>query len=93
MTLLLTTQTDSRYELDPTNLRIRRLTGTHAPTVRQGPDGQWRSFTAVSDHVVGEPLVVVWRVREEDGVAECLITSPVTEVRDGVALDELTESV
>ncbi len=76
MTILLTTQSGSHYELEPEARRIRRVTSTHPPTTRQGRDGEWKSFAETSTPNEGESLVVVWRVRD-DGVSECLITSPV----------------
>ena len=79
MTTLLITESGSRYELEADTRRIRRVEGTHAPTSRQGRDGEWKPFTSVSTPQVGEALVVVWRIRE-GGVAECLITSPVAFV-------------
>lgn len=75
----ISTRSGSRYELDLVGGRIRRLAGTHDPTPRQGPDGEWRCYESVSDVAVGQPLVVVWRTGD-DGVAECTITSAVDAV-------------
>jgi hypothetical protein len=79
MSQTFTTHSGSRYELDPATSRIRRLSGSHDPTPRQGPDGAWRTYEALGPLEVGAQLVVVWRTGD-DGVAECTVTSPVATV-------------
>ncbi len=59
---------------------IRRLEGVNDPTPRQGPDGEWKTFSSISEIAIGLPVVINWRYNEEKGVDECTITSAVTEI-------------
>ncbi len=73
------TETGSRYELDAVCRQIRRLSGRHEPTPRQGKDGTWRRFEHVTTPVVpGETVDTVWRI--VDGIAEMTFTSRVVAV-------------
>jgi hypothetical protein len=72
------TVSGSTYELDTDAQRIRRLAGSHAPTARQGEDGEWRAYVTTSDLVVGAPLLIVWDV--EGDHAKCTMTSTVTVI-------------
>lgn len=76
------TETGSEYELNLTEKKIRRLTGTHGPTPRQGQDGEWRTFSAIGPEVpcLGQTLLIEWGVQNEDGSEQCTVTSPVTSV-------------
>ena len=85
-----TTDSGSTYELDRAGSRIRRLAGSHAPTHRQGPDHEWKSFEFAPDLEIGKSLVVCWRV--VNGIHQCLITSPVSSVNPGNVTDSTTDS-
>lgn len=64
---------NSLYEVDVEAQKVRRLAGLHAPTQRQGPDGEWKSYeslTVLSDR----RLLIQW-----EG-ARCTVTSPAREV-------------
>lgn len=54
------TVSGSAYEIDADRNRIRRLRGAHAPRARQGADGEWREYRAVSPVRVGEPVFIYW---------------------------------
>lgn len=43
-TTTFTTKGGSLYEIDPSLKRIRRVTGSHEPTGRQGNDGDWQDY-------------------------------------------------
>lgn len=58
-----TTSTGSRYEVDTDNSKIRRLGGTAEPTPRQGVDGTWRTYQAISHIAPGYAVLVVWEVQ------------------------------
>jgi hypothetical protein len=79
MTHLISTHSGSTYQLDAEAGRIRRLSGSHAPTERQGPDGEWRTFADCSDPAVGRQLVIVWST-DADGVARCTVTSTIVAI-------------
>lgn len=56
----------SVYEFDYENKQVRRLTGTNQPTLRQGKDGCWRSYSYVA--LAGTPkpfLVIVWSTEND----------------------------
>ena len=75
---VLSTESGSVYELDPGSRRVRRMHGTHAPTERQGTDGEWKEYQEAGTPTVGERLVIVWRT--VDGIAQCTTTSRVTGI-------------
>lgn len=64
----------STYEVDWTNLRVRRLEGQLAPTERQGEDGVWKDALRIGVGW-GNCLVFVWRIA--DGVAKSTVTSQI----------------
>jgi hypothetical protein len=64
----------STYEVDWTNLRVRRMEGQLNPTPRQGPVGEWQNALRIGVGW-GNCLVFVWRI--EDGVAKSTITSQI----------------
>lgn len=47
-----------------------------------GEEGEWRRYSDLSEVRVGEPVVVLWAMGEESGlaVARTTVTSPVREV-------------
>ncbi len=63
MTTIISTL-NSIYEIDKTNLRVRRLFGANAPTRRLPSDGLWSSCEAIDvAHLFGEDkesLVITW---------------------------------
>lgn len=56
MTLVNTT--NSTYEIDYQNQRIRRLSGVNEPTAHFSPDGEWKDFTEIASW--GSKLCVYW---------------------------------
>lgn len=96
-----TTQSGSVYEVDVTNKKIRRLSGTTDPTPRQGEDGEWKSyedFGSLTEILIGnkgkltigESAVIVWVQSEHaplsnDGGVKTTFTSPVMEIDEGSA--------
>jgi hypothetical protein len=78
MTTVVTTASGSIYELDTTRRRVRRVHGHHAPTDRQGHDGDWADYHAVNAPEVGRRLLIVWDV--EGVTAKATVTTPVVTV-------------
>ncbi len=76
------TTAHSRYEIDTTNRRVRRLASRHAPTQNQGWDSAWHSYADVRGWV-GEPLTIVWGYDEYDDelVARTTTTTPIRSLR------------
>lgn len=66
---------NSAYELDMPSLKIRRLSGRFDPTPRQGSDGEWKQFQAISVRTAGQPVLIVWETVE--GVGRSTLTSVV----------------
>ncbi len=58
-----TTETGSVYEVAPDRKQIRRLEGTHDPTPRQGPDGEWKEFISISQISIGSSVLIGWRIK------------------------------
>jgi hypothetical protein len=77
---------NSVYEIDWGNSRIRRNSGTNDPTPRQGNDGVWKSFASISQVILGENVLIVWRYvgTGDDEVAESTITSAVLSLGEWV---------
>jgi len=69
------TLSGSVYEVDHAKSRIRRITGTHAPTNSQGADGEWRPYHSALVEL-GIPAVVQWSMN----VPKYTVTSRVTEI-------------
>lgn len=69
---------NSTYEIDPANRRIRRLEGTNDPTARQGNDGDWKNYAAISSVTIGDPVVIVWQILDDR--AKGTNTSPVRQI-------------
>jgi hypothetical protein len=55
---------NSTYEIDQEHHCIRRLEGRNQPTPRQGADGEWKHYAAVSPIIVGLPVRILWTVSE-----------------------------
>lgn len=69
---------NSVYEIDYAHQRIRRLEGRNNPTPRQGVDGEWKRYAAISPLIVGLPVRIVWQIGET--VSEGTRLSPVREI-------------
>ena len=54
------TESGSTYELDEGASRIRRLQGKRPPRSRQGADGEWRTFLAISEVEAGRRVLISW---------------------------------
>ncbi len=54
------TMTRSVYELDEEQKLVRRVTGTRQPQPRQGFDGEWRPYEAVSPVKLGMGVCIEW---------------------------------
>jgi hypothetical protein len=68
---------NSLYEHDPANRRIRRLEGEGPPTKRT-TDG-WRDYAVIVVHV-GDSMIVAWGTNP-DGSLATTVTSPVLAMR------------
>lgn len=51
---------NSTYEVEHDLSRIRRLVGSSNPTPRQGKDGEWRTYEAISPIEIGTIVLIVW---------------------------------
>lgn len=82
--MIFKTVTDSLYEVDRENSRIRRVTGNREPTKRQGSDGEWREYENITDVGVGGPVLIHWKHAQPvvAGALPCTLTSPVKEIID-----------
>lgn len=72
------TETGSIYEVDESNNKIRRLEGSHDPTPRQGPDGEWKEYLRLSSIQIDKSVIIIWKM--EGLVAKTTITSHITEI-------------
>jgi len=70
------TESGSVYEVDHAKSRVRRISGTHAPTSSQGPDGEWREFH-IAFVELGYPAYFEWIPHSRKGT----ITSLVKEIQ------------
>jgi hypothetical protein len=52
------TESGSEYEVNTDKKEIRRLSGNADPTLRQGRDGDWKSYEDISEIVVGRSVIV-----------------------------------
>lgn len=66
----------STYIVDEENKKITRLESTHAPTPRQGEDGEWKEYTDL--HIFKSGVMIVWGY--DNGMARTTMTSPLTMV-------------
>jgi hypothetical protein len=55
-----TTVSGSVYEVNTDSKQIRRLNGAKDPTPRQGPDGQWRTYSDITPINVGSSVAIFW---------------------------------
>lgn len=82
---------NSCYEFDLPNYRVRRVEGTASPTDRFGADEEWRTFTEVSDFIVGESIIITW----PDGqpkLRDHTVTSTVLAIEEPWHYEELKTS-
>ena len=75
---MLFTTYNSTYEIDPEQARIRRLEGLNQPTPRQGADGDWKRYEAISAVTIGLCVTIIWRF--VDGVGQGTRTGPVQQI-------------
>lgn len=82
--LVYKTKSGSQYEVDLEGKKIRRLFGEVTPTERQGNDGEWKEFETISNIVIGNSVIIGWRLIGDAGsfVLQTTLTSPVTEIID-----------
>lgn len=73
---------NSTYEVDLNERRIRRLYGRFSPTDRQGGNGEWKSYTDITDPVVGCPVRIIWRYDTQGTIARITETSLVTKMEE-----------
>ena len=57
---------------------VRAFAGRRDPTPRQGSDGEWRQYQEISDIVIGQPVMIVWRF--VNGVMETTCLSSVQSI-------------
>lgn len=83
----------STYEVDLDEMKVRRLDSSHDPLPRQGADGEWKAYEAITAPMVGSPVLITWYTETEakpglvgiyevddvSGVGRCTLTSPVME--------------
>jgi hypothetical protein len=72
------TETNSLYEVDTKNAKVRRVTGAKPATVRMG-EQSWKKFMACNDPHVGENVVFVWNI-DDKGIAQTTMTSRVISI-------------
>lgn len=75
--------TNSAYETDPKNKKIRRLNGKNIASDRQGNDYEWKDYQDISFPTVGNEVVIVWSFEKDiDGSirAKSTITSAVVSI-------------
>lgn len=71
---------NSTYEVDCRERRIRRLEGSNRPTTRQGADGEWKRYLAISNISLGMPVIVFWRYADDGNLVEGTKTGPVRHI-------------
>lgn len=82
MKKLIETETGSFYELTDDGMKVRRLQGNANPTPRQGKDGEWKELVEPVKPALGDSMLLVWKVTNDEGVitAQTTITSRVVDV-------------
>lgn len=75
--MLIKTISGSTYEIIEEEKQIRRLYGTEKPTLRQGNDGEWKDYWALSfiENFNDKILIIFW-----DNAGKATMTSPITNV-------------
>jgi|HubBroStandDraft_2_1064218.scaffolds.fasta_scaffold150007_3 hypothetical protein len=76
------TETGSQYELDEEGMRLRRLSGKHAPTANQRQDEEWREYQSIAELSIGNSPLVVWgtEITDEGPMLRRTLISPVVRV-------------
>lgn len=59
-TMIFQTESQSVYEVNTDSKQIRRLDGIHDPLPRQGKDGEWKSYWAISPIKLNHSVVIAW---------------------------------
>jgi len=83
--MIFRTQSNSVYEVDFDNKKVRRINGVNEPTARQGKDGEWRKYA----HIVlkeNTPCYIVWEdkdtILKEYGYEESVSTTVTSIVKE-----------
>jgi hypothetical protein len=90
--MIFTTKSNSTYDIDIANKRIRRLNGNNEPQPRQGQDGEWKTYAAILPTIpqVGEILIIFWTKDaplfqgSDKNAKPCTITSAIESVSEGL---------
>lgn len=77
------TETGSIYKVDTENKKICRMYGVKDPTERQGQDGEWKDYYAISSIEVGRSVVICWELVGMV-VGKTTMTSLVVEVTEDI---------
>ncbi len=75
-----TSESGSVYEIDRERKLIRRLSGSHAPTERQGADGEWKKYADMEGLSLGDRLLIIWNVANE--IRQCTQTSGIVKIEE-----------
>jgi hypothetical protein len=85
--MIITTKSGSRYEIDRANSRARTLHRENpGASVRLSADGQWRTFSRVSNVQIGAPVMFIWTTAtpllpgSQDGAVPMTTTSNVVSL-------------
>jgi hypothetical protein len=81
--MIFTTE-NSVYEVDHPNNRIRRLEGRNDPTPRQGTDGEWKTYVAISAIAEKAQVLVIWQILD-DGAIKGTATSRVQQIIERIS--------
>ncbi len=78
--ILFDTASGSSYEVNQESKTIRRLRGTHDSTPRQGADGEWKPYRAITALTEGHPVLITWPEGTAllEGSPECAQPSTLT---------------
>lgn len=85
---------NSTYEVDFDETKIRRIEGSHKPTLRQGHDGDWKPYESITCPMAGATALIVWYTETEHkpgllhgqpvddvfGIPRATETSPIVEI-------------
>lgn len=75
--MIVHTESGSRYEIDRSNRRARKLDGEHTGMT---DGGGWRSYLDVFGPVIGSSMLIVWGVPGEVSGNRATVTTAVTDV-------------
>lgn len=78
--MIITTESGSLYEIAADRKKVRRLNQTEGTSARAGFDGIWKDCEDVFRPVLGERLIIAWRV--VNCVLQTTVTSPVVSIEE-----------